>query len=85
MKTIDGIMLKKKIEKLADLLVGNPIVSDFEEACEYIMDNKSYPYVLLDIIEEGIALVVKEEDMSILYRELRHKVLDRIHSVLAVI
>lgn len=72
------------MQELLILLGDNPIASDFEEVYEYTIDNVFYPSVLLDIIEEGAALAAKEEDMSILYRGLRHKVLDGIHSILAV-
>ena len=71
------------MQELLILLGDNPIASDFEEVYEYTIDNVFYPSVLLDIIEEGAALAAKEEDMSILYRGLR-KVLDGIHSILAV-
>jgi hypothetical protein len=84
MKTIDGFTIRKKMQELLILLGDNPIASDFEEVYEYTIDNVFYPSVLLDIIEEGAALAAKEEDMSILYRGLRHKVLDGIHSILAV-
>nr|WP_289620849.1 hypothetical protein [Bacteroides intestinalis] len=83
MKTIDGFTIRKKMQELLILLGDNPIASDFEEVYEYTIDNVFYPSVLLDIIEEGAALAAKEEDMSILYRGLR-KVLDGIHSILAV-
>ena len=84
MKTIDGFTIRKKMQELLILLGDNPIASDFKEVYEYTIDNVFYPSVLLDIIEEGAALAAKEEDMSILYRGLRHKVLDGIHSILAV-
>ena len=84
MKTIDGFTIRKKMQELLILLGDNPIASDVEEVYEYTIDNVFYPSVLLDIIEEGAALAAKEEDMSILYRGLRHKVLDGIHSILAV-
>ena len=84
MKTIDGFTIRKKMRELLILLGDNPIASDFEEVYECIIDNVSYPSVLLDILEEGVALAAKEEDVSIQYRGLRHKVLDGIHSILAV-
>lgn len=56
------------MRELSILLGDNPIASDFEEVYECIIDNVSYPSVLLDIIEEGVALAAKEEDVSIQYR-----------------
>lgn len=85
MKITDGVIIKSKIQELIELLGDNPIAYDFEEVYKCIIDEVSYPYILQDIVADGIMLVKSEKDVSVIWRELRHRILDGIHSIFAVL